>query len=73
MNSLEEIQACITQLPQVEMGKLADWLQMYLDEAWDRKIEEDAKSNRLDKIIQLAGSDIATGRVKPLDAALIGG
>lgn len=70
MNSLLEIEAAITRLPEVEARKLLDWLQAYLDDAWDRQIEADAKSGRLDKLIQRAEADIATNRVKPLDEVL---
>lgn len=70
MNSLLEIEAAIARLPEVEARKLLDWLQAYLDDAWDRQIEADAKSGRLDKLIQRAEADIATNRVKPLDEVL---
>lgn len=70
MNSLPEIEAAITQLSEVEVRKLLDWLQAYLDDAWDRQIEEDVKSGRLDKLIQCAEVDIAANRTKPLDEVL---
>ncbi|MFM2064210.1 MAG: hypothetical protein RLZZ507_3881 [Cyanobacteriota bacterium] len=67
MTSLTEIEAAITQLSEVEMRQLADWLQTYLEDAWDKQIEADAKSGRLDKLIQLAEADITANRVKPLN------
>ena len=44
--------------------------QDYLDNAWDRQIETDAKSGRLDALIQRAELDIAANRIKPLDEVL---
>lgn len=66
MNSLPEIETAITQLSKAEARQLLDWLQIYLNDAWDRQIEADAKSGRLDKLIQQAKLDIAENRIKPL-------
>lgn len=70
MNSIQEIEVAIMRLSKVEARKLSNWLQEYLDDAWDRQIEEDAKSGRLDKLIQRANADITSDRVKPLDEVL---
>lgn len=70
MNSLPEIEAAIMQLSEAELRDLSDWLQAYLDDAWDRQIEADAKTGRLDKLLQRADADIAANRVKPLDEVL---
>lgn len=70
MNSLPEIETAITQLSKVEARQLLDWLQTYLNDAWARQIEADAKSGRLDKLIQQAKLDIAENRIKPLDQIL---
>lgn len=70
MHTRSEIEAAITQLSKVEARELLDWLQNYLDNAWDRQIETDAKSGRLDALIQRAELDIAANRIKPLDEVL---
>ncbi|MEA5577180.1 hypothetical protein [Anabaena sp. UHCC 0451] len=70
MKSLTEIEAAITQLSEIETRQLADWLQTYLEDAWDKQIEADAKFGRLDKLIQLAEADITANRVKPLNEVL---
>lgn len=69
MNSLPEIETAIAQLSKVEARQLLDWLQIYLNDAWARQIEADAKSG-LDKLIQQAKLDIAENRIKPLDQIL---
>jgi hypothetical protein len=67
MNSLPEIEAAIRQLSEIEVRQLSNWLQEYLEEAWDKQIEADAKSGRLGKLIQQANQDIDANRVKSLD------
>ncbi|MEH2107132.1 hypothetical protein [Nostoc sp.] len=70
MNSLPEIEAAIMQLSKGEMRDLSNWLQEYLNDTWDKQIEADAKSGRLDRLIQRAKADIEANRVKPLDEIL---
>ncbi|AUB41139.1 hypothetical protein COO91_07184 [Nostoc flagelliforme CCNUN1] len=70
MNSLPEIEAAIMQLSEGEIRDLSNWLQEYLNDSWDKQIEADAKSGRLDRLIQRAKSDIDANRVKPLDEIL---
>jgi hypothetical protein len=57
MNTLLEIEAAIKQLPESDVRKLAAWLQEYLDEKWERKIEEDLASGKLDNLIAQAEAD----------------
>jgi hypothetical protein len=45
-------------------------LQEYLDETWDRQIEADLVSGKLDKLIAKAEEDIAASRVRDLDEIL---
>ncbi|MGB3637698.1 MAG: hypothetical protein WBA39_09000 [Rivularia sp. (in: cyanobacteria)] len=65
-----EIEAAITQLSQTEAHQLLNWLQNYLDDAWDEKMKADAYSGSLDKLIQRAKADIKANRVKPLDEVI---
>ena len=70
MNSRVEIETAIKQLPQSQTHQLLNWLQSYLDDAWDEKIKADVSSGRLDKLIQRAKDDIKANRVKPLDEVI---
>ncbi|MGB6301912.1 MAG: hypothetical protein WBF90_37855 [Rivularia sp. (in: cyanobacteria)] len=47
-----EIEAAITQLSQTEAHQLLNWLQNYLDDAWDEKMKADADKGCLNKLIQ---------------------
>ena len=70
MNSLPEIEAAIMQLSENEIRDLSNWLQEYLNDAWDKQIEADTKLGRLDQLIQRSKADIEANRVKPLDDIL---
>ena len=58
------------QLFEGEIQDFSNWLQEYLNDAWDKQIEADTKSSRLDQLIQRAKADIEANRVKPLDEIL---
>lgn len=70
MTTLPEIEAAIKQLPEGDIRQLSVWLQEYLDEVWDRQIEADLGSGKLDKVIAKAEADIAANRVRDLDEIL---
>ncbi len=70
MTTLLEIEAAIKQLPESDVRQLAAWLQTYLDETWDRQIEEDLTSGKLDNLIAQAEADIAVNNVRDLDEIL---
>lgn len=48
MNALPEIETAIKQLPEHDVRQLARWLQNYLNEKWDRQMEEDLATGKLD-------------------------
>ena len=70
MTTLPEIEAAIKRLPEGDVRQLSSWLQEYLDERWDRQIETDLVSGKLDKLIAKAEADIVANRVKNLDVVL---
>ena len=70
MTTLLEIEAAIQQLPESEARQLSVWLQTYLEEKWDRQLEADVASGKLDKLIAKAEADIAAGNVRDLDEVL---
>jgi hypothetical protein len=67
MTTLQEIEAAIKQLPQDDAHQLSAWLQNYLETAWDRQIQADLESGKLDRLISQAEADIATNQVKDLN------
>jgi len=70
MTTLPEIEVAIKQLPESDVRQLAAWLQTYLNETWDRQIESDLTSGKLDILIAKAEADIAANNVRDLDEIL---
>jgi hypothetical protein len=58
------ITIAIKELPEAEVRDLAKWLQEYLEEKWDRQIEADFESGKLDRLITRAESDIARNKLR---------
>jgi hypothetical protein len=67
MSTVVEIEKALQKLPVEDARKVAGWLQHYLDETWDKQIDGDIADGRLEKLWEKAKTDIAAGRVKPLD------
>ncbi|ELS04723.1 hypothetical protein Xen7305DRAFT_00044590 [Xenococcus sp. PCC 7305] len=70
MKTLLEIEAAIKELPTDEARKLVDWLNEYLDDAWDQQMKHDLATGKLDKFIDKVESDIEANQVKYLDQKL---
>ncbi len=66
MTKLEKIEQEIASLDPADLRKLADWIAEYQAELWDKQIEEDSKSGKLDKLFAEAKAEIAAGKVRPL-------
>ena len=70
MKTVEEIEQDIQELPASGVARLSAWLTEYDAKVWDRQMEEDAASGRLDFLWKVAEADIAAGRTQPLDELL---
>jgi len=70
MKTIVEIEAAIKELPNDEVRKLADWLNNYLDDAWDRQMKDDFATGKLDKFISKVKSDIEANQVRDLDEVI---
>lgn len=70
MGTLPEIEAAIKLLPQNDIRQLAAWLEDYLEQMWDKQIETNLASGKLDKLIAKAEVDIAANRVRNIDEIL---
>ncbi|MBW4508335.1 MAG: hypothetical protein KME64_17740 [Scytonematopsis contorta HA4267-MV1] len=68
MGTLPEIEAAIKRLLENDIRQLAAWLEEYVEQMWDKEIENDLVSGKLDKLIAKAEADIAANRVR--DTAL---
>lgn len=64
--TVEQLESEIEKLPPAEFRKLADWITERDHERWDRQLEQDAASGRLDALANEALRDHAAGRTCPL-------
>ena len=62
MTKLEDIEKAIAELPPDDLAKLRHWLDQLDARLFDEKIERDAKSGKLDKLIAEARTNHEAGR-----------
>jgi hypothetical protein len=72
MSTVAEIEAAISNLPPQDFAQIRDWLLERDNLLWDKQIEEDAATGRLDHVIAEIEGDIAAGRIKPLNEVIDG-
>jgi hypothetical protein len=64
MSTVHEIENAIQKLGPKEIHQVADWLQEFREELWDKQIDADAKAGRLDKMITKAKADYRAGKAR---------
>ena len=70
MKTLSEIEQAIRELPTVEARKLAGWLNEYLNDAWDKQMQTDLATGKLDKFIAKVESNIEANQVRDLNEVI---
>ncbi|MGH7664426.1 MAG: hypothetical protein ACRENI_09070 [Gemmatimonadaceae bacterium] len=66
MTKLEQIETEIRKLAPEEFSKLRDWLLELDAEQWDRQIERDAASGKLDKLFEKSLADHKAGKSREI-------
>ena len=64
--SVKEIEEAISDLPNSEMGELMSWLAKNYAELWDKQIEDDLDSGRLDALLAEVDKEYEAGLARPL-------
>ncbi len=64
--SIQELEQAIRQLSPEDFTQLAQWVDEYRAEQWDRQIEADIRAGRLDEAGRRADADFEAGRCTPL-------
>ena len=64
MRKIEHIQRQIGELSRDEFRELREWVLERDWAAWDAQIEADARSGKLDKLLEEARSDFKAGRTR---------
>jgi hypothetical protein len=66
MSKVEEILCSIESLSEQEYSQLREWFSKRDHEKWDKQIEADSKSGRLDFLVKEALDEKAKGDLKEL-------
>jgi len=64
--SITEIEQAVTKLSPEHLARFREWFEEYCAEVWDKQIEADAKSGRLDRLISDADEEYEAKFSKPL-------
>ena len=66
MTTVAEITGAVKRLPKRDLARFRKWFAEYDAAEWDRQLESDAASGRLDALVREARRDHRAGRTKPL-------
>ena len=66
MNTLQKIEQDIETLPANQVAELQVWLDDYNASLWDRQIQKDAQSGKLDVLMNQAKEDFKAGKCREL-------
>lgn len=62
MGKIEIIEKEVSQLSLSELGTFREWFFEFDAEAWDKQIERDAQSGKLDSLAEYALKDFQSGK-----------
>jgi len=62
MNKVQELERQVEQLSARELVSFREWFAQFDAAAWDRQIEADSRSGKLDALAEKAKRDHAAGR-----------
>jgi hypothetical protein len=62
MSTVEEIEVAVSKLVPTDYEKFRPWLADYDNRLWDKEMEEDARAERLDALINEGLDDLKKGR-----------
>jgi len=64
MTEIEKLEREVLRLSREERAAFRDWFRRYDSDEWDREIEQDIRSGKLDALAEEAIADHEAGRTK---------
>lgn len=64
--SVEELEKAIAALSADERARLRAWFEDFMADEWDRQIERDAESGKLDRLVAESEADFRAGLFRKL-------
>lgn len=62
MNTVQAIEEAIQQLPETDLIELHHWFNEFIENLWDKQIEQDANLGKLDALAAEALADYHAGK-----------
>jgi hypothetical protein len=66
MSTVKELEKAVTGLSPEQLAEFRAWFESFDAERWDRQLEEDAKSGKLDRVAEKAIGEYRKGKAKPI-------
>jgi hypothetical protein len=66
MSTVKELEKTITGLSQQQLAEFRAWFESFDAARWDREIEEDVHSGKLDRVAEKAIGEYRKGKAKPV-------
>jgi len=63
---VEELESAVSSLSNDELARFSQWFEEFMADQWDKQIEQDVLTGRLDKALQRAEGHEKAGRLTPL-------
>jgi hypothetical protein len=64
--TVKEIERQVKRLPRASLAAFRKWFQKFDSDNWDRQIERDVKSGKLDRVAKEALSSYKAGKAKEI-------
>lgn len=64
--TISELEQAVTKLSERDLFRFRAWFDEYYAQAWDKQIERDVKSGRLDNLLAEVDKEYTEGLSKPL-------
>ncbi len=64
--SIEELESVVSGLTESDLSRFSQWFEEFMAHQWDKEIERDLASGRLDATLQRADEHYKAGRCTPL-------
>jgi len=66
MSAVQALEMAVSQLSDNELMQFSEWFEEFVADQWDKKIEADILSGRLDVAGKRADDEFLAGRASPL-------
>jgi hypothetical protein len=66
MTAIDKLEQEVQRLSREELAAFRDWFRKYDSDEWDREIEQDVRSGKLDGLAQVAIAEHKAGRTKEI-------